>query len=73
MAKDIARSEINRVNAQIKQGKPANAQAFAALATGGRLTSNDSGWFGTFSFGGVPSAAPIAATPRNTSRALNPR
>lgn len=45
MSKDIARSEINRANAAIKQNKPANAQAFAALATG-RLTSNDSGWIG---------------------------
>ncbi len=45
MARDIARAEINRANAAIKQKKPANAQAFAALATG-RLTSNDSGWVG---------------------------
>jgi len=45
MSKDIARAEINRVNAGLKQNKPANAQAFAALATG-RLTSNDSGWIG---------------------------
>ena len=45
MSKDIARAEINRVNAALKQNKPANAQAFAALATG-RLTSNDSGWIG---------------------------
>lgn len=45
MSRDIARAEINRVNAAIKQNKPANAQAFAALATG-RLTSNDSGWVG---------------------------
>jgi peptidyl-prolyl cis-trans isomerase D len=45
MSKDVARAEINRVNAAIKQNKPANAQAFAALATG-RLTSNDSGWIG---------------------------
>jgi peptidyl-prolyl cis-trans isomerase D len=45
MSKDIARAEINRANAAIKQNKPANAQAFAALATG-RLTSNDSGWIG---------------------------
>ncbi|MGZ8780342.1 MAG: peptidyl-prolyl cis-trans isomerase [Thermoanaerobaculia bacterium] len=45
MSRDIARAEINRANAAIKQNKPANAQAFAALATG-RLTSNDSGWVG---------------------------
>jgi peptidyl-prolyl cis-trans isomerase D len=45
MSRDIARAEINRVNAAIKQNKPANVQAFAALATG-RLTSNDSGWVG---------------------------
>ena len=45
MSRDIARAEINRVNAAIKQNKPANAGAFAALATG-RLTSNDSGFVG---------------------------
>lgn len=45
MSKDIARAEINRVNAGLKQNKPATAQAFAALASG-RLTSNDSGWVG---------------------------
>jgi peptidyl-prolyl cis-trans isomerase D len=45
MSKDIARAEINRVNAAVKQKKPANVQAFVALATG-RLTSNDSGWIG---------------------------
>lgn len=45
MSRDIARAEINRANAAIKQNKPANPQAFAALATG-RLTSNDSGWIG---------------------------
>ena len=45
MSQDIAKAEINRVNAAIKQNKPANPQAFAALATG-RLTSNDSGWIG---------------------------
>lgn len=45
MARDTASAEINRVNAIIKQNKPANADAFAALATG-RLTSNDAGWVG---------------------------
>lgn len=45
MAKDIARAEINRINASIKQNKPGDAQSFAALATG-RATSNDSGWIG---------------------------
>lgn len=44
MAKDVARAEINRVNAIIKQKKPENLQAFVALGTG-RVTSNDSGWF----------------------------
>jgi len=44
MAKDVARAEINRVNAVIKQKKPANVQEFVALGTG-RVTSNDSGWF----------------------------
>jgi peptidyl-prolyl cis-trans isomerase D len=45
MARDIARAEINRVNAAIKANKPATADAFAALGTG-RLTSNDAGWIG---------------------------
>lgn len=60
MAKDIARAEINRVNAQIKQTKPANAQAFAALATG-RLTSNDSGWVTkTDPIGGLGNNQPLS-------------
>ncbi|HEV7239005.1 MAG TPA: peptidyl-prolyl cis-trans isomerase [Thermoanaerobaculia bacterium] len=60
MAKDIARAEINRVNAAIKQSKPANAQAFAALATG-RLTSNDSGWIGkNEAVGGLGNNQPLS-------------
>ncbi len=44
MAKDAARDEINRVNALIKQNKPADLNAFVALAND-KVTSNDSGWF----------------------------
>ena len=44
MAKDAARVEINRVNALIKQNKPATVDAFVALAND-KVTSNDSGWF----------------------------
>jgi peptidyl-prolyl cis-trans isomerase D len=60
MSKDIARAEINRVNAGMKQNKPANAQAFAALATG-RLTSNDSGWIGkNDAVGGLGNNQPLS-------------
>lgn len=60
MSKDIARAEINRVNASVKQSKPANAQAFAALATG-RLTSNDSGWIGkNDAIGGLGNNQPLS-------------
>lgn len=44
MAKDAARDEINRVNALIKQNRPADLNAFVALAND-KVTSNDSGWF----------------------------
>jgi peptidyl-prolyl cis-trans isomerase D len=43
-ARDVARAEINRINAIVKQNKPANVQAFANLAND-KVTSNDSGWF----------------------------
>ncbi len=60
MSKDIARAEINRVNAGMKQNKAANAQAFAALATG-RLTSNDSGWIGkNDAIGGLGNNQPLS-------------
>jgi peptidyl-prolyl cis-trans isomerase D len=60
MSQDIARSEINRVNATIKQNKPGDAQAFAALATG-RLTSNDSGWIGkNDAIGGLGNNQPLS-------------
>ena len=45
MSRDIAQAELNRVNAQIKTNKPETPADFGRLATG-RLTSNDSGWFG---------------------------
>jgi len=45
MSRDVARSEINRIHAMIKQNKPATPQAFIALAND-KVTSNDSGWFG---------------------------
>jgi peptidyl-prolyl cis-trans isomerase D len=43
--KEIARTEVNRLQAVIKNTKPANADAFAKLAND-KVTSNDSGWFG---------------------------
>lgn len=45
MARDVARSEINRIHALIKQNKPATVEAFVALSND-KVTSNDSGWFG---------------------------
>jgi peptidyl-prolyl cis-trans isomerase D len=60
MARDIAKAEINRVNAQIKAKKPGTVDAFVALATG-RLTSNDSGWFGRAeAIGGLGNNAPLS-------------
>lgn len=60
MSRDIARSEINRINAALKQNKPATAEAFAALGTG-RLTSNDAGWIGrSDDIGGVGQNAPLS-------------
>lgn len=60
MSRDIARSEINRVNAVIKQKKPGTPDEFAALGTG-RLTSNDSGWFGrSEAIGGLGNNAPLS-------------
>ncbi|MEO8382317.1 MAG: peptidyl-prolyl cis-trans isomerase [Acidobacteriota bacterium] len=60
MSKDIARAEINRVNAAIKQKKPANALEFSALGTG-RLTSNDAGWIGrSEAVGGLGNNAPLS-------------
>ncbi|HEX8619923.1 MAG TPA: peptidylprolyl isomerase, partial [Thermoanaerobaculia bacterium] len=44
-ARDVATQEINRINAQIKANRPANAQAFSALANN-NVTSNDGGWVG---------------------------
>jgi peptidyl-prolyl cis-trans isomerase D len=60
MSRDIARAEINRVNAVIKQKKPATADEFAKLGTG-RLTSNDSGWIGrSEAVGGLGNNAPLS-------------
>jgi peptidyl-prolyl cis-trans isomerase D len=44
-AKQIGRSEAERLKAVIRNKKPANAQEFIALAND-KITSNDSGWFG---------------------------
>ncbi|HYK01485.1 MAG TPA: SurA N-terminal domain-containing protein [Thermoanaerobaculia bacterium] len=44
-ARELATQEINRINNQIKANKPANVQAFSALASG-NVTSNDGGWVG---------------------------
>lgn len=43
--REVARTEINRINTILRQNKPANPQAFSNLATD-KVTSNDSGWFG---------------------------
>ncbi len=60
MSRDVARSEINRINAAIKQNKPATAEAFAALGTG-RLTANDAGWIGrSEAIGGLGNNAPLS-------------
>jgi len=45
MARDVARAEINRINAAVKANKPANVDAFVAYAND-KVTSSDSGWFG---------------------------
>ncbi len=45
MAKDQARDEITRVAAQIKQKKPKSPNDFTAIAAG-RVSSNDTQWFG---------------------------
>jgi peptidyl-prolyl cis-trans isomerase D len=44
-AKEVAKAEITRLRAVLKNNKPANAQAFMNLAND-KATSNDSGWFG---------------------------
>lgn len=60
MSRDIARAEINRINAVLKQKKPANAQEFVALAND-KVTSQDSGWFGKSDpIGTIGSHAPLA-------------
>lgn len=52
-AKQIGRSEAERLRAVIRNRKPADAKAFAALAND-KVTSNDSGWFGrNASMGGL--------------------
>jgi peptidyl-prolyl cis-trans isomerase D len=43
-SRDVAKAEINRLYAMLKQNKPATAQAFANVAND-KVTSNDSGWF----------------------------
>lgn len=44
LAREAARAEITRLNALIKQKKPATSEEFSKLAND-RATSNDSGWF----------------------------
>lgn len=44
-SRELARTEINRINAIIKQNKPKDVTAFSNLASA-NVTSNDSGWFG---------------------------
>jgi len=43
-AREVAKTEINRIAAVIKQNKPANVQGFVNLGND-KVTSNDSGWF----------------------------
>ncbi|HEX2833269.1 MAG TPA: peptidyl-prolyl cis-trans isomerase [Thermoanaerobaculia bacterium] len=45
MARDVAKAEINRINAGFKANKPANADAFSAQAND-KITSSNSSWFG---------------------------
>jgi peptidyl-prolyl cis-trans isomerase D len=59
MARDVARTEINRINALIRQNKPASVDAFSALAND-KVTSNDGGWVGrTDPIGGIGSNQPL--------------
>jgi peptidyl-prolyl cis-trans isomerase D len=59
-AKEIARTEINRLRAVVRNNKPANAQAFANLAND-KVSANDSGWFGrTDPVGGLGPNQPLA-------------
>lgn len=44
-AKDLARDEITRIEARVKQNKPKTKEEFMALASG-NVSSNDSLWFG---------------------------
>jgi peptidyl-prolyl cis-trans isomerase D len=59
-AKEVARTEINRLRAVVRNNKPANAQAFANLAND-KVSSNDSGWFGRSEpVGGLGPNQPLA-------------
>ncbi|HYH05832.1 MAG TPA: peptidyl-prolyl cis-trans isomerase [Thermoanaerobaculia bacterium] len=59
-AREIARAETSRINAILKQNKPANVQAFSNLAND-KVTSNDSGWFGRNDpIGGIGALPPLA-------------
>lgn len=59
-AKEVARMEVNRLRAVVRNSKPANAQAFANLAND-KVTANDSGWFGrTDPVGGLGPNQPLA-------------
>lgn len=44
-ARDVARAEINRIHALVRQNKPGTPEAFGALANE-KVTSNDGGWIG---------------------------
>lgn len=44
-AKEVARTEVNRLRAVVRNNKPASGQAFANLAND-KATAADSGWFG---------------------------
>jgi peptidyl-prolyl cis-trans isomerase D len=59
-AKELARTEINRLRAVLRNNKPANAQAFVNLAND-KAAANDSGWFGRSEpVGGLGPNQPLA-------------
>ncbi len=59
-AKEVARTEMNRLRAVVRNNKPANGQAFANLAND-KATAADSGWFGRNDpIGGLGPNQPLA-------------
>ena len=59
-AKEVARMEMNRLRAVVRNSKPASGQAFANLAND-KVTADDSSWFGrTDPIGGLGPNQPLA-------------